>query len=92
MSHDPEKEAFENHQHQIRRGRVALRAGELSDDEVKAIERAAPPTEAYAFNDEERPKLRELLERRRKGPFISLTEMDKRIKAMVERKRREFGL
>lgn len=41
----------------------------------------------------ERAALRALLgRRRREGPFISAAEMDERIDAMIERKRRERGL
>lgn len=37
-------------------------------------------------------ELRALLEERRKGPFISMEESDRRMKAMFARKRREHGL
>lgn len=40
----------------------------------------------------ERAALRALLGRRREGPFISAAEMDERIDAMIERKRRERSL
>lgn len=40
----------------------------------------------------ERAALRKLLDRRSRGPFISIDETAKRIEAMSERKRRERGL
>lgn len=40
----------------------------------------------------ERAALRKLLDRRSRGPFVSPAEMDKRIEAMIDRKRRERGL
>lgn len=40
----------------------------------------------------ERAALRKLLDRRSRGPFITLAEMDRRLEAMFERKRRERGL
>jgi antitoxin ParD1/3/4 len=40
----------------------------------------------------ERAALRKLLDRRSRGPFISMDEMSRRVDAMIERKRRERGL
>jgi antitoxin ParD1/3/4 len=40
----------------------------------------------------DREALRTLLLERMKGPFISGEEMDKRIEAMIARKRRDLGL
>lgn len=40
----------------------------------------------------EKAALRKLLDRRSRGPFISMDEMGKRVDAIIERKRRERGL
>jgi hypothetical protein len=51
------------------------------------MDRSAP---SPGNQDDWTARLRELLERRRRGPFISGEEMDERLARMIERKRRQY--
>lgn len=55
----------------------------------QALERMRKEAEERAL---EREMLRELIERRRKGPHISMDEFASRVDDMLARKRRERGL
>lgn len=48
--------------------------------------------EETELKDAELAALKELLDRRAKGKFISMEESDRRIEAMIEAKRKAYGL
>jgi hypothetical protein len=52
-----------------------------------AMDHSSPPP---GDKVEVTPALLELLQRRRRGPFISGDEMDERLALMIERKRRQY--
>ena len=51
------------------------------------MDRSSPASDGKV---EVTPVLRQLLQRRRRGPYISGDEMDERLALMIERKRREL--
>jgi antitoxin ParD1/3/4 len=68
---------------QVESGRYSSASSVLQ----QGLELLRQKTEADAAETE---ALRELLSRRMAGPFISADEMDARVDAMIERKRREL--